>query len=190
MSRILVGGRHGENCKRRGQPGVGTRSAGASANRGAVAAGAIGRAAAGLRVEPGANGARHRPLGALDVPAAQPFPGGRDRWRRPAPVARWAPAPEHDRRARARVAGTVPGARQHGRHSGRRSGQGRDRSAPGALDGAVLGLQPAAPARLAKARAGQASPAKRPAGSGGVEKNSPNGSPKSARSGPTKPRSG
>ena len=71
------------------------------------------------------------------------------------------------------VLGPVPGSSQHARHPGGGSGQGRTGGRLGAAHGAVLGLQPAAPPRLAQAGPGQAPPAKRSAGPRGLEKKLP-----------------
>ena len=103
-------------------------------------------------------------------------------------ITRWAKTPEHERRSRARGAGPVPGSCQRGRHPGGGPGQGRTGGPLGAAHGAVLGLQPAAPSRLAQAGSGQAPPSERSAGSRGLEKNSPADSPSSERSGPSKRR--
>ena len=86
---------------------------------------------------------------------------------------RRAATPEHERRARARSAGPFSGPGAHRRYPGGRPGQDRARSPAGAGHGAALGVQPAAPARLAQARPRPAAPAKRPLGSAGVERNLP-----------------
>ena len=189
MSQSCEGDGRGETCEGSGELGVGTRGSCASADGGAVAPGAGGGAAAGLRAEPGADRQSYRPLGAVDLPAAQPLLGRGDRRRRSARVARRAPAPEHDGRAGARGAGAVSGSGAPRWHPRGQPSQGGVGSQAGTNHGPVLGVQPAAPARLAQARPGPAAPAKRPAGATGVEKNCPSGSPKSARSGPGKPRS-
>ena len=189
MSQSCEGDGHGKTCEGIGELGVGARGSCASADGRAIAPSAGGGVAAGLRAEPGADRPSDRPLGAVDVSAAQPLLGRRDRRRRPARVARRAKAPEHDGRTGARRAGAVPGSGAHRWHPRGRPSPGGAGSQAGTNHGPVLGVQPAAPARLAQACPGPAASAKRPAGAAGMEKNSPSGSPKSARSGPGKPRS-
>ncbi len=189
MLQFCEGEGHGQTCERVRELGVGARSVGASTDGGATAPGPGGGAAAGLRIESGANGAGDWPLGAVDLSAAQPLPGWGDRRGRSARVARWAATPEHDGRAGRPSAGAVPGSRPERRHPGGRPGQGRVGSATGAamaLSSVYNLLHRHGWRKLAPDRR---HPHSDPEAQQAWKKNSPAGSPNSVRSGPGKARS-